>query len=80
MRYQIVHNVVSFIEADDPDVAERAARDAITLQLGGVEVLDDPEITEITEITDISGIAGGIATGEQVETPIRIGRRGEGGA
>ena len=71
MRYQIVHNVVSFIEADDPDAAERAARDAITRQLPGVEVLDDAEITEIT---------GGVAAGERAGTAIRTGRGGECGA
>jgi hypothetical protein len=74
VRYQIVHNVVSFIEADDPDAAERAAREGITCQLGGVEVLDDAEITEITDIT------GGVAAGERADTPIPTGRGAECGA
>jgi ferredoxin len=77
VRYQIVHNVVSVTEADDPDAAERAARDAITCQLGGVEVLDDAEITEITEGTEV---AGGASASEQADTPIPTGCGGGCGA
>jgi uncharacterized protein (UPF0212 family) len=46
MRYQVVHSVTSWIEADSAEQAERIAREVITEALPGVEVLEDAEITE----------------------------------
>lgn len=48
VRYQVVHTVVSFVEADEPEAAEQAARNTLTIRIDGVVVLEDAEVVEDT--------------------------------